>query len=156
MNDELAASIGHLHADIVVNTSRQSLAEVMKTELEAGRGVDIAIDCLGGDMVGECLPYMNFDGRWIMIATLAGDPSTVDLRSMYARRTRLVGTNLRSRTPAQKKRLLTDMVNLLWPKVENGEIRPTIYKVYPIQEAEAAQDLMQSGKSVGKIVLTVI
>lgn len=155
MNDELAKSIDHLNADIVVNTSRQSLADVMKAELEAGRGVDITIDCLGGDMVGECLPYMNFDGRWIMIATLAGDPSTVNLRSMYARRTRLIGTNLRSRTPAQKKKLLTDMVNLLWPKVESGVIRPTIYKVYPIQEAEAAQALMQSGKSVGKIVLTV-
>lgn len=155
MNDELAASIGHLHADVVVNTSRQSLADVMKAELEAGHGVDIAIDCLGGDTVGECLPYMNFDGRWIMIATLAGDPTTVNLRSMYSRRTRLIGTNLRSRTPEQKKVLLTDMVNLLWPKVESGEIRPTIYKVFPIQEAEAAQDLMQSGKSVGKIVLTV-
>lgn len=155
MNGELAKSIDHLHADIVVGTSRQSLAEVIKAELDAGRGVDIAIDCLGGNMVGECLPYMNFDRRWIMIATLAGDPSTVNLRSIYARRTRLIGTNLRSQTPEQKKVLLTDMVNLLWPKVESGEIRPTIYKVFPIQEAEAAQDLMQSGKSVGKIVLTV-
>ena len=155
MNDELEKAIEHLHADIVVNTSRQSLAEVMKAELEAGRGVDIAVDCLGGDTVGECLPYMNFDGRWIMIATLAGDPTTVNMRSMYARRTRLIGTNLRSRTPAQKKQLLGDMVHILWPKVESGEIRPTIFKVFPIQEAEAAQDLMQSGKSAGKIVLTV-
>ena len=155
MNDELEKAIEHLHADIVVNTSRQSLVEVMKAELEAGRGVDITVDCLGGDTVGECLPYMNFDGRWIMIATLAGDPTTVNLRSMYARRTRLIGTNLRSRTPAQKKQLLGDMVRILWPKVESGEIRPTIFKVFPIQEAEAAQDLMQSGKSAGKIVLTV-
>ena len=133
MNDELEKAIEHLHADIVVNTSRQSLVEVMKAELEAGRGVDITVDCLGGDTVGECLPYMNFDGRWIMIATLAGDPTTVNLRSMYARRTRLIGTNLRSRTPAQKKQLLGDMVRILWPKVESGEIRPTIFKVFPIQ-----------------------
>ena len=48
------------------------------------------------------------------------------------------------------------MVERIWPKVEAGEIRPTIFRVYPIQEAEAAQDLMQSGKSVGKIVLQVI
>lgn len=155
MNDELEQAISHLKADIVVNTSRQSLVDVMKAELEAGRGVDICVDCLGGDTVGECLPYMNFDGRWIMIATLAGDPTTVNLRSMYARRTRLIGTNLRSRTPAQKKQLLNDMVEILWPKVESGEIRPTIFKVYPIQQAEEAQALMQSGKSAGKIVLTV-
>ena len=155
MNDELENAIGHLPADRVVNTSREKLVDVMKEELEAGHGVDICIDCLGGDTAGECLPYMNFDGRWIMIATLAGDPTTVNLRSMYARRTRLIGTNLRSRTPAQKKKLLGDMVDIIWPKVESGEIVPTIFAKYPIQQAEEAQALMASGKSAGKIVLTV-
>ena len=156
LNEEMAAAITHLPADRVVVTEKEDLAKVMQEELEAGHGVDICIDCLGGDTVGKCLPYMNFDGRWIMIATLAGDPSTVNLRSMYARRTRLIGTNLRSRTPAQKKQLLGDMVRILWPKVESGEIRPTIFATYPIQQAEEAQALMASGKSAGKIVLTVI
>lgn len=155
MNDELEQKIQHLPVDVIVNTSRQSLKDVMKAELEAGRGVDITVDCLGGDTVGECLPYMNFDGRWIMIATLASDFTNVDMRSMYARRTRLIGTNLRSRTPAQKKQLLGEMTQLLWPKVESGEVRPTIYQVFPIQQAEEAQALMQSGKSAGKIVLKV-
>lgn len=155
MNDELEQKIQHLPADLVVNTSRQSLKDVMQAELEAGRGVDITIDCLGGDTVGECLPYMNFDGRWIMIATLADDFTKVDMRSMYARRTRLIGTNLRSRTLAQKKQLLTEMTELLWPKVESGEVRPTIFQVFPIEQAEQAQALMQSGKSAGKIVLKV-
>lgn len=155
MNDELEQKIQHLPADIVVNTSRQPLKEVMQRELEAGRGVDITIDCLGGEMVGECLPYMNFDGRWIMIATLANDFANVNMRSMYARRTRLIGTNLRSRTPAQKKQLLNEMVEMLWPKVESGEVCPTIYKVYPMAQAEEAHALMRDGKSAGKLVLTV-
>ena len=156
LNEEMASAITHLPYDRVVITEKEDLATVMQEELEAGHGVDICIDCLGGDTVGKCLPYMNFDGRWIMIATLAGDPTTVNLRSMYARRTRIIGTNLRSRTPAQKKQLLDDMVRILWPKVESGEIRPTIHAVYPIQQAEEAQALMASGKSAGKIVLTVI
>lgn len=155
MNDELEQKIQHLPADIVVNTSHRKLNDVMKEELEAGRGVDICIDCLGGEMVAECIPYMNFDGRWIVIATLAGDCSNVDMRSMYARRTRLIGTNLRSRTPAQKKQLLTDMTKMLWPKVESGEVCPTIYKVFPISEAEEAHQEMYSGRSAGKMVLVV-
>ncbi len=155
LNEEQELAIQHLKADYIVNTSVESLEEVMKRELEAGKGVDIAVDCLGGDTVGKCLPYMNIDGRWIMIATLAGDPTTVNLRSMYARRVRLIGTNLRSRTPQQKKKLLENMVNLIWPKVKSGEIRATIFREYPIQEAEEAQALMQAGKSAGKIVLKV-
>ena len=153
--DAQVDAIAHLQADRIVNTSREALEDVMKEELEAGHGVDICIDCLGGETVGKCLPYMNFEGRWIMIATLAGDPTTVNLRSMYARRTRLIGTNLRSRTPEEKRLLLGNMVTQLWPRVESGEIRPTICKVFPIQQAEQAQAMMQQGESVGKIVLRV-
>lgn len=155
LTDEIAESIAPLEADRVVVTGRESLAEAMKEELEAGHGVDIAVDCLGGSAVGECLPYMNRLGRWIMIATLAGDMTNVNLKTMYVRGTRLIGTTLRSRTSEEKGRILGDMVNILWPKVESGEIRPTICRVFPIQQAEEAQALMASGKHVGKIVLKV-
>ena len=47
------------------------------------------------------------------------------------------------------------MVERVWPNVESGEIRPTIYAALPIQQAEEAHALMRSGKHVGKIVLTV-
>ena len=155
MNGELAKAIEHLQADRVVDTSKESLKDVMQEELAAGHGVNLAVDCLGGPTTGECLPYMDFDGRWIMIATLAGDVTNVDMRAMYVRGTRLIGTTLRRRTSEAKAKLLSDMVELIWPKIEDGTIRPTIFKVFPIEEAESAQQLMYSGKSVGKIVLTV-
>ena len=155
LNEHFAKSIEHLHADRVVDTSKENLADVMKEELDAGRGVDICVDCLGGDTVAQCLPYMNRGGRWIMIATLAGDITPVNLRQLYVRGTRLIGTTLRSRSPEEKGVILGNMVSEIWPKVESGEIRPTIYKVLPIQQAEEAQQLMADGKSVGKIVLTV-
>ncbi|NLV73728.1 MAG: NAD(P)H-quinone oxidoreductase [Chloroflexi bacterium] len=154
ISDDQAKAIAYLKADIVVNSTRQKLADVFKAELEAGHGVDIAIDCLGDAPVGECLPYMNVGGRWIMIATLAGDYTNVDLRSMYVRRTRLIGTTLRSRTPEQKSDILARMVREIWPMLENGSIHPAIFKVLPIQQAEEAHAIMASGKHVGKIVLT--
>lgn len=155
MNDELEQAITHLPADIVVNTSKQSLAEVMKAELEAGRPVDVTIDCLGGSTVAECMPYMANGGRWIMIATLAGDITPIDMRNMYVRHTRLIGTTVRSRSAEEKAQMLAEMVRVLWPKVESGEIRPTIFRVFPITEAEDAQDLMQACKTAGKLVLMV-
>lgn len=155
LSEEIAQSIAHLKANRVVNTAREDLQQVLREELEAGQGVDIAIDCLGGDAPGRCLPYMNRGGRWVVIATLAGDLCTIDFKSMYVRGTRIIGTTLRSRTPQEKARLLAEMVERVWPKVESGEIRPTIYAVLPIQQAEEAHALMRSGKHVGKIVLTV-
>ena len=54
LNERVAESIKHLNADIVVDTSKESIADVLKREAEAGRPLNIAIDCLGGEKVGEC------------------------------------------------------------------------------------------------------
>lgn len=155
LTDEAAQSIRHLNADRVIVTARERLEDALRQELAASRGVDIVVDCLGGQDVGACLPHLNRGGRWIIIATLESDITTVDLKALYLRGTRLIGTTLRSRSPEEKARMLAEMVRLVWPKVEEGAIRPTIYKVLPMAQAEEAHALMREGRSVGKLVLTV-
>ena len=155
LSDEIAASITHLGADIVVNSRKQNIADVLKAELEAGRPVDVAIDCLGGEMMGECLPYLAHGARWIMIAALAGTKTVIDLKNIYVRNVRIVGSTLRSRTPAVKAEILASLVRDVWPFVEQGLVKPTIWRVLPITEAEAAHDILYRGENVGKVVLTV-
>lgn len=149
------AAIAPLGADVVVDTTRENLANVLKAELDAGHPVDLAIDCLGGETMGQCLPYLQRGGRWIMIATLAGNMTAVDLKNVYVRNIRIIGSTLRSRAPAVKAGILASLVREVWPKVTAGLVRPTIYRVLPITEAEAAQDILYRGENVGKVVLTV-
>ena len=155
LSDEIAASIRHLNADVVVNTRKESIVEVLKQQLEEGHPVDIAIDCLGGDVMGKCVHYLRHGARWIMIATLAGQMTQIDLKNIYVRNVRIIGSTLRSRTPAMKAQILASLVRDVWPKVSTGEVKPTIYKVLPITEAEAAHDILYRGENVGKVVLTV-
>ncbi len=155
LSDEIAASIGHLNADIVVNTKKQDIVEVLKQQLEEGHPVDVAIDCLGGEVMGKCIHYLKHGARWIMIAALAGQDTQIDLKNIYVRNVRIIGSTLRSRTSEVKAQILADLVRDVWPKVENGEVKPTIYKVLPITEAEAAHDILYRGENVGKVVLTV-
>ena len=155
LSDEIAESIKHLNADIIINTTKQKTADVLKEELAAGRSVDVAIDCLGGEHMGECLPYLTHGARWIMIAALAGTKTEIDLKNIYVRNIRIVGSTLRSRTPAVKAQILAELVQNVFPKIESGEVKPTIYKVLPITEAEAAHDILYRGENVGKVVLTV-
>lgn len=155
LSEEIAKSISHLNADVVVDTSKENIADVLKREEEAGHPLNLAIDCLGSEKVGECFPYVSYGCRWIMIATLAGDISPVNMRTMYIKNIRLIGSTLRSKTPEVKGKILDSLVRDVWPKVVSGEVRPTIYKVLPITEAEKAHDLLQHGKSVGKVVMTV-
>jgi len=138
-----------------VNTLKQLLKDVLKAELEAGRSVDVAIDCLGGEAMGDCLPYLTHGARWIMIAALAGTKTQIDLKNIYVRNVRIVGSTLRSRHPSVKAQILANLVRDVWPKVEQGLVKPTIYKVLPITEAEAAHDILYRGENIGKVVLTV-
>lgn len=155
LTDEIAASIGHLKADRVVVTTKEDISEVLKEELEAGHPVDVAIDCLGGEIMGKCIHYLRHGARWIMIAALAGTKTEIDLKNIYVRNVRIIGSTLRSRTPEVKAQILADLVKNVWPKVSTGEVKPTIYKVLPITEAEAAHDILYKGQNVGKVVLTV-
>ena len=153
-NAEAAKSIAHLGADIVVDTSKESIVDVLKAECEAGRPLNLAIDCLGSEKVGECFPYCAYACRWIMIATLAGDISPVNMRTMYVKNIRLIGSTLRSKPEPYKGELLAKLVSEIWPKVESGEVRPTIWKVMSILEANEAHALLRDGKSAGKVVMT--
>lgn len=154
-NAQKAAAISDLGADVIVDTSVQNLSEVLKQQLERGNGVDIAIDCLGDAEMGKCLHYLNRGARWIMIAALAGQLTQIDLKNIYVRNVRMIGSTLRSRAPEVKAQILAQLVESVWPKVATGEIKPTIHAVLPIQDAEAAQELLHTGKNVGKVVLLV-
>ena len=150
-----AEAIRALGADRIVDTSQMSLVDALKEELAQGHGVDIAMDCLGGEMMGKCLPYLNHGARWIMIAALAGTKTEIDLKNIYVKNVRIIGSTLRSRAPEVKAGILAELVRKVWPMVENGEIKPTIHKALPIREAEAAQAILYQGENVGKVVMTV-
>ncbi len=155
LSAEIAAKIKHLGADIIVDTSKQSIVDVLKQQLDEGHPVDVAIDCLGGKIMGDCLPCLSHGARWIMIAALAGRETQIDLKNIYVRNVRIIGSTLRSRTPETKARILAELVKNVWPKVEAGEVKPTIYKVLPITSAEEAHDILYRGENAGKVVLTV-
>lgn len=155
LTEEIANNIKHLNADRVVVTTKEDIAEVLKEELENGHPVEVAIDCLGGEIMGKCIHYLKHGARWIMIAALAGQKTEIDLKNIYVRNVRIIGSTLRSRTPEVKAQILASLVKDVWSKVESGEVKPTIYKVLPIQEAEAAHDILYKGQNIGKVVLTV-
>ena len=155
LTEEIASKITHLGADRVVVTTKEDIVQVLREELEAGHPVDVAIDCLGGEIMGKCIHYLSHGARWIMIAALAGVKTEIDLKNIYVRNVRIVGSTLRSRTPAVKAQILAGIVRDVYPKIEAGLVKPTVCAVFPIQEAEKAHDMLYQGKNVGKVVLAV-
>ena len=149
-SDEKAEAIKGLGADIIVNTKKTSLEEVLKNN-----PIDAAVDCIGGSDVGTYLNYMNRGGRWIMIAALAGSETKVDLKLLYKKNIYLSGNTLRARTPAAKAEILAKLVKEIWPLIENGSMKPSIYRILPIEQADEGQALLRNSESTGKVILTV-
>lgn len=155
LGQEKVEEVAYLNADRVVDTTKEDISEVLKEEEQNGSPVNIAIDCLGGDVLGKCLKYVARGCRWIQIATLAGDISPVDFRNIYVKNIRIIGSTLRSKTPEEKGQLLSELVEKTWSKFESGEIKLKIYKTFPIEQADDAHQVLYRGENVGKVVLIV-
>ena len=155
LSDEIAKKIAHLGADVIINSTTQNTEDILKAEEERGTPVNVSMDCLSGETLGKSLPYMARGGYWIVISTLAGIETQVMLRPLLTKGLHLVGSMLRNRSPEFKAYILANLVENVWPKIESGEIKPEIYKVLPIVEADAAHKILERGENVGKVVLSV-
>ncbi len=155
LGEDKKKEVAYLNADRVVDTTKEDIAEVLKEEEKRGTPVNIAIDCLAGEKLGECLKYVARGCRWIQIATLAGDNSTVDFRNIFVKNIRIIGSTLRSKTPKEKGELLSALVDKTWPKFESGEMKVKVYKTFPIEQADEAQQTLYRGENIGKVVLVV-
>ena len=155
LGEEKVREVAYLNADRVVDTTKEDIVEVLKEEEQAGRPVNIAIDCLGGEVLGRCLKHVARGCRWIQIATLAGDISPIDFRNIYVKNIRIIGSTLRSKTPEEKGRLLNELVEKTWSKFESGEMKVKIYKTFPLERADDAHQVLYRGENIGKVVLIV-
>ena len=154
-SEESAERIGDLGADVIINSVSQNIEDVLKAEEENGTPVNVSMDCLSGETLGKSLPYMARGGYWIVISTLAGTETNVLLRPLLTKGLHLVGSMLRNRTPEVKAFILSQLVEKVWPKIESGEIKPSIYKVLPIEKAQQAHEILERNQNIGKVVLTV-
>ena len=102
LSDEIAEKIKPLGADVIINSNTQCVEEILKLEEENGTPVSVSMDCLSGETLGKSLPFMARGGYWVVISTLAGIETNVQLRPLLTQGLHLVGSMLRNRTPQFK------------------------------------------------------
>lgn len=148
-------AVKQLGADVIIDHQLQDVGKVLADLKEADQAVNVVLDCVGGMQLGEHLPCLAVNGRWILIATLGGPQTTLDLRAVLTRRLRLIGSTLRSRTAAQKAQVVSQLTEHLWPQFKTGAIKPIIYKTLPIEQADEAHQILKRRENIGKVVLSV-
>jgi NADPH2:quinone reductase len=151
---EKCSACEELGAERAINYRTEDFVEVVK-ELTSGQGVDVILDMVAGNYVPRELSCLADDGRLSIIALLGGSKAEVDCGEILRRRLSLTGSTLRARSVQFKSAVATTLRQKVWPLLAAKEIRPVIFKVFPLADAAGAHALMESSGHIGKIVLAV-
>ena len=145
---EAARAIGAIALDY----QREDFVEALRRHED---GVDVVLDMVGGDYVPKNLALLREGGRHVSIAFLRGKTATVDLMMIMQKGLLLTGSLLRPRSRDEKAAIAQALRREVWPKIETGEVRPVIDRVFALADVGACHDRMQKSEHVGKMVLEV-
>ena len=149
---EKCAVCVELGAERAIDYRQEDFTAIVK-EATQGRGVDVILDMVGGSYVEKNLRALAVEGRLVQIAFLQGSKVTLDLAHVMVRRQTITGSTLRPRPVADKAAIAGRLREKVWPLIEAGKVRPVIDRSFPLAEAAAAHQLMESSRHIGKILL---
>ena len=105
--------------------------------------VDLVIDNVAGPGFGTMLRVLKRRGTYVSSGAIAGPVVSLDMRDMYLKDLRLIGTT------GWDEPIFPNLIRY----IERGEIRPLIDKTYPLSEIATAQADFLLKRHVGKVVL---
>lgn len=134
--------VEELGADLVINTRDEDLvARVM--DWTDGRGVDVAIDNLGGEVLAKSIAATKATGIIVAVGFVAGTEVSFDIRNFFFAQKQLRGT------------LLGDLADFRWgmEQVRAGRIKPLLDRALPLSQAAEAHRLISTNQVAGNLVL---
>jgi putative PIG3 family NAD(P)H quinone oxidoreductase len=122
-------------------------------ELTGGAGVDLVLDLVGGRYTAESLACLASRGRMLLVGTVDGVKSELDLRLALGKRAQITGTVLRARPLEEKAALAREVERHVLPLFARGTYRPVVDRVLPVEQVVEAFEHLVADRNVGKIVL---
>ena len=146
-----------LGAEITIAYRDEDFVERVGAET-AGAGADVILDIMGAAYLDRNVDALAIDGQLIVIGMQGGTKAELNLGKLIAKRAGVVGTALRGRPvtgPGSKSAIVEEVIANVWPMIADGQVRPVIGAEFPIEQAQAAHQLLASGDVSGKVLLRV-
>ena len=148
---EKCAVCARLGAERAINYHDEDFVEVLKTQ----GGADLILDMVGGDYLPRNVRALADDGRLVQIAFLQGPKVELNFAQVMMRRLTITGSTLRPQSDLAKARIAEGLRAHVWPLIEAGRVAPVMDSEFPLAEAAAAHERIESSAHIGKIVLKV-
>jgi NADPH2:quinone reductase len=143
-----AARARELGFEDVIDLSTEGLADGVR-RITAGKGVDIAIDSVGGVVTGEALSSLGLGGVLLTLGYSAGRKTTIDVTDLIWKGARMAGFSLFAQSPTAVATAWREII----PLIVGGFVEPIVERVYPLGEAGQALRNLIEDRPFGKVVL---
>lgn len=144
---ELVHSIG---ADVGINYTEENWHEQVLAATE-GKGVDIILEMVGGDIFKKSLKCMAINGRLVVYGRAGGQTTKFDPAILMQRNVSIIGFWLIHILKDVK--LYKESVIELLNYIGEGKLKLIIGNTFPLDDAKLAHELIEGRQTIGKIVL---
>ncbi|HEY1945019.1 MAG TPA: zinc-binding alcohol dehydrogenase family protein [Roseiarcus sp.] len=145
-----AARARELGFENVIDLTTEGLADGVR-RITAGKGVDVAIDSVGGAVTGEALSSLALGGALLTLGYSAGRKTTIDVTDLIWKGARMAGFSLFAQSPTTVAAAWRDIL----PLIVGGSVKPIVERTYPLGEAAQALRHLIEDRPFGKVVLAV-
>ncbi|WP_413309728.1 NADPH:quinone oxidoreductase family protein [Bacillus sp. 1P10SD] len=149
-SDEKLALAREMGADVLINYTEPDW-EQQVLEATDGRGVNVALEMVGGEVFNKTVRCLATFGRLVIFGAASGEQSRFYPSSLMARNQSVIGFFLPQ--IMRKQELLQPSLVELLTYLGEGKLKLTIGGVFPLEEAAQVHTLLQSRKTQGKLIL---
>jgi NADPH:quinone reductase-like Zn-dependent oxidoreductase len=139
-------------ADLAIDTSEARFENAIAEAWGCG-AVDVVLDPVGADTLAGDLAVLAPGGRVVILATMSGARAPLDLALLMRQRARVIGSTLRSRSRAEKARLIERFRAEMLPGFASGRLFVRVDAVFPPERAAEAFARMRGNRNSGKILI---
>ena len=151
-SEEKCRALEALGATRAINYQAEDFEQVLG-DLGMKDRINVILDIAGGDFIQKNINVAAPEGRIVYIAFIRGARAEVNFGPLLMKRLVLTGSTLRAQSFAQKAVMVREILERVYPHLESGAVKPLVDRIFTLEEAEQAQDYMQSGQHMGKIIL---
>ena len=151
-SDEKAEYVKSLGADEIIRYDQVELKETVK-ELTDGKGVDVVMDPVGGDVTEQALRATAWNGRLLVIGFTDGNIPKIPLNLTLVKGVSIVGVWWGRWTTTSPEETAEDFKELI-EFIEKDELEIQPKNIHPIEETSLALENFLSRKNIGKTVIS--
>jgi NADPH:quinone reductase-like Zn-dependent oxidoreductase len=131
-------------AEAAINYATEDLTARVRA-LTAGRGVDVVMESVGGEVFTASLNALAKDGKLVTVGGHGGEVVPLDIIPLFRNQWSVIGS----------VRATADEIKQVIGMVADGMFQPVIYKTYPLADARQAHQDMAARRHYGKLVLVL-